>query len=485
MLECRQMDELMMDWLYDELDPTSSARVAEHVGICPRCSAEVGALRRTREAFRDLSDLEPPASVSAILLHEAARRAPAAAHHPSPDVAAAAGFGARLRSWFRFPALHPAATAVATLVLVAGVAGTIYVRRGSDMAAPKRYAVETTAATDSSSSSAASPGSTLEQAPTQPADGLLFKEGRAGSPAEPSPGPAGVRAQVLDDARQNELEEAQAASAFSADTGGLDAARGGSKSGLGNLRVEAKVEADQKQSRRSEGREGFVDPESDRREKNRDKADRGDAPAGKPADSVDVAPAETPLKQVQDDPSANAVTGAGPAAPAPEPSLAAERSRLVDRKAAGATGRASNAAPPAAQPPASAPAPTAGADADDAEGAESGRYRPYRDRPLTKEEQGWLESQELKLGELARGKRCREAAAIANDILDRNPDYYTRRVKNSKEVEPCRWYVGDEQKRRAMRRAQKPPPPARSGAGASQKAKAAPAKDEAAEQTKK
>ncbi|HWM88550.1 MAG TPA: hypothetical protein VNO33_21995, partial [Kofleriaceae bacterium] len=163
-------------------------------------------------------------------------------------------------------------------------------------------------------------------------------------------------------------------------------------------------------------------------------------------------------------PASNAVGGAGPVAG----DLAAESSQAATSPGGGGAAATATPEPPKARD-----------DSADRKSDADGRYRPYRDKPLSKKEQGWLDGQEIKLSELARNKRCREAAAIANDILDRNPEFYTRRIGGSKQMEPCRWYVGQEQKRRAARRVQAPRSTKSSG-GAQQKVRAAPAKDEAA-----
>ena len=65
MLACRDIEGLMMDWLYNELDHSHSTQFQEHLGSCAACGAELRALERTRAAFRDLQSEEPPASVSA------------------------------------------------------------------------------------------------------------------------------------------------------------------------------------------------------------------------------------------------------------------------------------------------------------------------------------------------------------------------------------------------------------------------------------
>src|SRR5687768_11885753 len=84
MLECRDIDALMMDWLYQELPPTQSSPFDAHVAKCARCQAELAGMTRTREALRELPQVEPPPSISQILLHEAARKAPASAAAVEP-----------------------------------------------------------------------------------------------------------------------------------------------------------------------------------------------------------------------------------------------------------------------------------------------------------------------------------------------------------------------------------------------------------------
>jgi anti-sigma factor RsiW len=127
MLECRDIDALMMDWLYQELQPQQSSSFDAHVSKCARCQAEMAGMKRTREALRELPQVEPPPSISQILLHEAARKAPAAAA-VEPVGGGRRGFVAWLGDLFTPIARHPAATAVATLVVVVGVAGALYVR---------------------------------------------------------------------------------------------------------------------------------------------------------------------------------------------------------------------------------------------------------------------------------------------------------------------------------------------------------------------
>jgi negative regulator of sigma E activity len=399
MLDCNKIDELMMDWLYKELDESSSTRVAEHVHGCSRCAAEASALRRTREAFRDLSPVEPPVAVSAILLHEAARRAPA------PATSEEVGFWARVRSWFRPIMFHPAAAAVATLVLVAGIAGTLYVRHGDEMTDTENLPERPMAAAE-------------DPAPAESIDLPVVPEAATAAPTD---GDLDRTADVLGEDMQAELsrEVAEQRLEKRAD----DAAK----------RFSVEKEAPAVKSRKK-------------------------AAKAKPLE------AQGPI--------ANAVSGADP---------------LIDGKLGSSStgglvgGGGKGATRGRAEP---APAPTTSSDAKldfaDPGAGESG-YRVYKDKPISPKDQAWFRQQESKLSQAVKSKRCYDAAKIANDMLDRNADYYTKRVDGSKAVQPCSMAVRDERSRRASsRRASSKNVGAGQGQSASQKAKAAPQQDDEA-----
>ncbi|HKE19254.1 MAG TPA: zf-HC2 domain-containing protein [Kofleriaceae bacterium] len=437
------MDELMMDWLYDELDPSSSARVAEHVDGCARCSAEVGALRRTRAAFRDLSDVEPPPAVSAILLHEAALRSPATAAAAPPRAADSPPIWIRLRDWLRPLALHPAATAMATLLLVAGVAGALYVRRGWNIGSPMQVPAASDGNSSARSSAAATPAPDAPEPPPPGAPQYDMSvaaatgagEGRIEAEnAPPAKTPDNTPDNTVDqfahrgDAPAAALLEGDGEAQLRAATGAKDARK---------KIARRQPSAGEKMKEPADdlgGDKGLADGDQVKQ--------RGLEPA-KP----DSAPT------VQE----GAVGGAGAAGPG-----AASPSTTIASEDRGRLSRAKKTSPPPAD----------------------AKAKPSGERALTKEERGWLDLQEQKLAALARDKRCRAAAAIANDILDRNPDFYARRVRDSKLVAPCRSYVNGEQRRRAAMRAKSPPAAAsKAGAEPAKTVPAAPARDEAAEKS--
>ncbi len=122
-MDCKQIDELLVDYLYEEIDPAQVAPLEAHLEACERCAAEVASFKQTRLAVSELEELDPPARISQALLAEAARAAPRST------------FSGRLRSLMRVFVMHPALAAAATLVAVLGVSFYTY-RQGLP---PARY----------------------------------------------------------------------------------------------------------------------------------------------------------------------------------------------------------------------------------------------------------------------------------------------------------------------------------------------------------
>jgi hypothetical protein len=127
MLQCRDIDDLMMEFLYHELADPAERDFRQHLDGCTRCGAELESLQRTREAMRSLPVFAPSLDVTSRLLQEAARRAPAVgvarATEPPRAHDDRRGFFGWMADFFRPLMAHPAWAAAASLILVAGVAG--------------------------------------------------------------------------------------------------------------------------------------------------------------------------------------------------------------------------------------------------------------------------------------------------------------------------------------------------------------------------
>ncbi len=125
-----QAGEDLVALLYGELDSEQAARTGARVDADPALAARLGEMRRVRELFSAMEDEEPPGRLTAQLMAEAARSAPQA------RAAAArreAGIWARFISWLQPLVERPALAAAASLVLVAGVAGVLYMKKGEEL----------------------------------------------------------------------------------------------------------------------------------------------------------------------------------------------------------------------------------------------------------------------------------------------------------------------------------------------------------------
>jgi hypothetical protein len=115
-ISCKQVDELLLEYVYKELDPEMALGIERHVEGCASCGEGLRALQETRQAMRGLELVEPPAEISALLLHEAAEALKSVEE----------SFWGKLARMMRPLAIHPAMSAAALLVLVVGVGFFVY-----------------------------------------------------------------------------------------------------------------------------------------------------------------------------------------------------------------------------------------------------------------------------------------------------------------------------------------------------------------------
>lgn len=119
-------DLRLVDLLYGELDGDEAARLRDELDEAG--AAELAAFEGLRALMREVPDEDPPAALSAQLLHAAAEAAPSRGSVKTAAAAAAGGgFIARLLEFFRPLVSSPALAAATMFVLVAGVAGALYV----------------------------------------------------------------------------------------------------------------------------------------------------------------------------------------------------------------------------------------------------------------------------------------------------------------------------------------------------------------------
>src|SRR5436309_587140 len=128
MVDRQDIDALLVGALYGELTPADEARLTAHLESHPADRTALDDLKVARQAVRESRFLEvlldPPQALSALLLQEAHRRAPKQVRANDDERA----------GWFqrfvRNVMMHPAMAAAAMLVIVLGVATTMYVKQG-------------------------------------------------------------------------------------------------------------------------------------------------------------------------------------------------------------------------------------------------------------------------------------------------------------------------------------------------------------------
>jgi|GEM_PF-2797717 len=476
MLDCNKIDSLMIDWLYDELDETTTASFDEHVAGCSHCERELASLQRTREAVKDLPSIDPPVAVSNILLHEAAKRAPAR----KAGLDERPGLFARLAAWFGPALRHPGLAAVACLVLVAGVAGSLYLQgkggytgpraksrapapEGAAATARHETATDDVKAADRPSADPFVADGEVEQSnrdTTKPTDHMDKDQGIVGRPENAE------EKKQLDDVRQQLAAQKKRVT----------------------RKLSEKRPAKPRRHRVARRRHRSArPPQADVQPTPKSESTGTTAYAGKPyeprkagqkkyAGSKNKIATKSTRRYsnrnapVTRKPVANVVTGADKmiARPKPKPQpQPRQQSRFRGNTRSAGPRPTVNAPPP---PP--APGATRGFKLD-----KKGRaaYRLYKVSPRV---QVWTETQHQKLNAAVARNNCRVAARLAADILDRNPNYYYKQVGPTRQIKKCRWYVNREWNRRAKSRARRAPKRRmKKAGGVPAKAKASPRPD--------
>lgn len=182
MPEGQDIDALLVGALYGELTPAEQARLTAHLEARPADRKVLENLRATRDVIRGSAvmarPIEPPPGVSALLLQEAARRAPKRVADGEPR-----GWLAKFFSSF---VAHPALASVASLVLVVGVAGTLYLKSGGEPLAEKEIVQAPAASPSSESKLSRSPPSAAEPSAAEASTPAPSRSRSSGAPSDPS-----------------------------------------------------------------------------------------------------------------------------------------------------------------------------------------------------------------------------------------------------------------------------------------------------------
>lgn len=408
------IDALLIGALYGELTPADEARLTAHLESHPADRTALDNLTRTRAAIREsrilVTLLEPPQSLSALLLQEAARRAP----RSSPT-----------ESWFqrfvRAFAAHPAMAAAATLVLVVGVAGLLYMRNSDPFSAPQaeRAAVPMSATANEEKAAASAPSAAGSAALPPAADNSIVAAPEGVSDGKAPPSNKAYRADVAD-----ELATPTKAAPARLAKGGIEVHRDDPMPKDFDDSVVARSRAGLSKESPSSGGAGGTG------------AVLGQAPAA-------TAAAPQPATPMQ--------AAASPEEPS-SPPLGASGD-LISARNLGADKPVTAPAPAAIPKPAPATV-TSASDAEpeaEAKPSKLAKKRAPRDEAKSElppsDEQvvlGWAQRQRDQVIAYVRANNCRAAAAAATEVYNRAPDYYASNIAADRSIKPCATYLTNE-----------------------------------------
>ena len=408
MLERQDIDALLVGALYGELSSTEQAQLTAHLESHPADRSALDDLKAVRERFTSSRifevQLEPPQSVSALLLQEAARRAP-------KQVIATD----KKESWFdrfvRSFIAHPAMAAAATLVLVLGVAGTIYLNGGSDASQPRvAQSEETISKNLSAVPSEGAWGSSAMNAPMQALD--------------PSATPPAAPAVAAGDSKRDSVQVA------------LDEDK---------IAKTGSVSSDLPSRNREQI--GFADGKAKQEAAHHGTASAVEVPKAAPAKAAKGRYVEVPKEEPQPKDFENELQDSS------GKDVVAKNDRAEASRGAGPGGGGAangNYAAPAgtiaqqSRPTASPPPPPAPVAATSA-------AEPPTAKPATKPDASlaWAKDQHARIIALVKDGKCSAAVPLAATLKTRAPDYYATNVATDRALKSCMQYVNDSTTERA------------------------------------
>ncbi len=438
MLDRQDIDALLIGSLYGELSSTEEARLAAHLESHPADRTALANLSAAREIVRESRILkvqfEPSQSISALLMQEAVRRAP----KPADEVG---WFQRFLRSFVA----HPAWAAAMMLVLIVGVAGTMYLRKGDQFANQTK---------DDPTAAPAAP------APTVSAEHNTSDDHRGSSVAlgAGSSAPADDFKVQLRDELDGKVKEAHG----DGDVVGtppavnqkLDADANADKAEVADREREQLAFSNKTQTKEKSSKGGVTRPTET------PKTETPKTVAKKPAKYLEVTtpqqapkdfePSRNDLAKngefgVANDSVAQGRTGGEGAAPSVAPGTVANT-----RPSTGATATKTPATEPSraersrtvtpAPPPPAPPPPVA--------------EQKKEDKPADPETV-WAQQQHQKAIAQVKLNNCDSAASIALQISNRNPGYFAANVENDRLLKPCFPRITAEREKQERDRAQR------------------------------
>ena len=464
MVDRQDIDALLIGSLYGELSSTEEARLAAHLESHPADRTALANLTHAREVVRESRMLQiqfdPPASITAFLIQEAARRAPKAREEMS-------WFQRFMRSFL----MHPAMAAAAMLVLVVGIAGTMYLRNGDQFAKQTKE--------DPKKSAAHGQGADMPPAvepapapPTATGDQPAFYASDAGVAVADN-----YRVQ-LEDKEKNEAQKTGEAARDRQSRNGDDISAkakldevAATRNALEKKREEQlAMETNAKrqmanQELAKESQEGIVakksppkDPPKAEQPTKPEKLGtvaKNEPPKAKPPATksskgyIEVTTPDSTPKDFDSKVASGRGDTAKPTEPKPEPKKPETTTKIAGGSSggAGAPGAANGpAGPRAPSTPTTDPRPTTPPPPPPAVAVEQEKKQENKPDPLL----AWAKEQHGK-AIVAAKKDCKLAASIAMQIANRAPAYYAANIEKDRALKGCEAYIAQEREREQER----------------------------------
>jgi hypothetical protein len=484
MVERQDIDALLIGALYGELTPSQESELTAHLASHPADKAALEGLTLTRDQVRSSRILavqvEPPQSVSALLIQEAARRAPKA---PSEGEGWFARF---VRSFVQ----HPAMAAAAMLVLVVGIAAVVGRKNGNQFA------------NEAADRTLSAPTSSAPIAAANDKSGLPTEGGAAGSSMPPEVAQTAAPAGAAGSGSVTGYADTGAARDEASGKDNINAVRAGDRVGMpvtlaeehqgGKLATADGIVLD----RRAQGPKDLADDKAPEKESLRNRVDqqkaknqRGDnwgndgdlakgtgtaeqpvaieAPGvgGGAAAAPPPPPPPPPSRQYASPPPRTPTTPTvsstqgAPASTVTMTPTAAAPQNAPAKSTAHSVAPASPAPAPAEPPkpePKKSPEPREAKPAEKAETKSLEQETPKADKSeVTKSDPttDWAKSQHAALVAKARNGECTAAADLAVVIEGRAPSYFAANIANDRDLKACQATITAAREKEAEKRA--------------------------------
>jgi anti-sigma factor RsiW len=451
MMERHDIDALLIGSLYGELSPADEARLQAHLESHPSDRTVLADLSRAREVVRESRLLqfqaEPPQAITSILLQEAARRAPKKREDES-------WFQRFVRSFMA----HPAMAAAAMLVVVIGVAGTAYLRKGDQFAEQTKESAPAALESRDEAAGEAPAAST----PASPVGEAAFQtEGNKAGEQQVAQGSA-YSVTLSDDFRKGSKAADQPVDVVklgAADSAEVAEAKPTTRPAPAKPAVQSQT-AVKPEPKLAPGRH-IVVTTPDRAPKDLDEARlRRDDELAKKQPKLDIA-----SDRGGDDLVAREMTGTAggiampeearpfPAAtPAPPPSAPAPVAASVPETAAAPNLDRNYSRSVPAPERRLVEKPTDKKPADKSARAAGVKQKNETENTVGNE---WAKTEHAKIAARVRAGNCRDAAGLAVVLSNRAPGYYQNNVATDRELQKCKQYIETEREKDAELRAQR------------------------------